>query len=62
MHTGPDEVDAGYISKTGGEDFLLEDSRHAIQVYEEQVLPTFAEASQNNKVTRNTIAEEQETA
>ena len=42
---------------------LEEDSRHAIQVYEEQVLPTFAEAAQNSqKVTRNTIVEEQETA
>ena len=40
-----------------------DDERYEIQVYEQQVLPTFAEAAQSShKVTRNTIAEEQETA
>ena len=55
MYTGPDEVEAEYIS-------VYQDGQE--NSISEEILPTFAAAAAEHtyKLTRNTIAEEQETA
>ena len=57
MYTGPDEVEVEYIS-------VLQDGQENCN--SEEILPTFAAAvaaaDNTYKLTRNTIAEEQETA